>query len=426
MNNKTITLNLDNDNRPIIDKIKKDKIDELLFSEQYKYALSILNENLQGLKELKKGSSKETCFNQETPNNIIAFAGERGTGKTSCMLSLANLLLSSDRRKDFSEYSHVAKQDFFDIGLIDPSYFDDEHNIVTLFLAKLYKQFCEESKSVSERGYSDTKNHLMKCFSNTQRHLNIMLDKDHSDKDDLSALVDLAAAVDLKEDVRELVDSYIKHFNKGESKLLLTIDDIDLNTKEAGKMAEQIRKYFVQPNIVVLLSLKIDQLETIKRLEYTSEYGPLIQHETFKKDEIETIVERYMAKLLPTSQRVYLPSPRMYLNKEVTLKSISLINLNTYPSVKQAVLELIFKKTRYLFYNSEQKISYIVPRNFRELCQLIKLLALMPDFHEKKEQGWIQNENNQSTFLRYLFETWAINNLNSSDRNKVSLNYSLT
>ena len=60
----------------------------------------------------------------------------------------------------------------------------------------------------------------------------------------------------------------------------MCIDDIDLNISQADEMAEQIRKYLVSPQIVILLAAKLEQLGTIKSLHYTQEYETLIKQKS--------------------------------------------------------------------------------------------------------------------------------------------------
>lgn len=83
----------------------------------------------------------------------------------------------------------------------------------------------------------------------------------------------LSAAVDLKDDIRELVENFLDCLGKQYQILLLRIDDIDLNAKEAGVMAELVRKYFIIPNVMVLMALKMDQLETIKSNEFSDSFN---------------------------------------------------------------------------------------------------------------------------------------------------------
>lgn len=107
------------------------------------------------------------------------------------------------------------------------------------------------------------------------------------------------------------------------------------------------------------------------------------------------MVERYLSKLIPQSQRIYMPNPEDYLGKELwvynhredSLGPGELKKVIKFTSLKQAIPELIFKKTRYLFYNSVYKSSWIVPRNFREIRFLLKLLWSMKDFTETQSDN---------------------------------------
>lgn len=84
------------------------------------------------------------------------------------------------------------------------------------------------------------------------------------------------------------------------------------------------------------------------------------------------------------------------------------------PSVRQIVPQLIFQKTRYLFYNSPTHVSFIVPRNLRDLRQLIKMLWNMPDYHENINDNLViikDGAYNQVVFKEYLKNTWIKNNL---------------
>ena len=57
----------------------------------------------------------------------------------------------------------------------------------------------------------------------------------------------------------------------GKKKLLIAIDDLDLCNANAYKMAEQIRKYLIIPDVVIIMALKIEQLQMC------------VQEENFKK-----------------------------------------------------------------------------------------------------------------------------------------------
>lgn len=358
-----IEFNLDVENRPLKEDISLSSMEQSAFCEQYKNALSAIDQYL--------ALARKDAYDKDldSQNNIFLFVGDRGTGKTSCMLSIGGLLRKEkSRREEFKDvYPSISSLDFYSIDLIDPSYFDSHHNIISLFLAKLYAKYKEKVKN-DERITENRKISFLNALSTAQKHAQLLLvNSDSSDMNVIEQLENLSAAVDLKEDLKKLVDAYFECFDLKDSILLLRIDDIDLNAKEGNIMAEHIRKYFIQSNILVLMALKLDQLEIIKKNEYA---------ELFKlngnEEMIGNMVERYLAKLFPQNQRVYMPDIDDILEKTLTISDKD--NKMEYPSVRQIVPQLIFQKTRYLFYNSPTHVSFIVPRNLRDLRQLIKML----------------------------------------------------
>ena len=403
-----IEFNLDIENRPLKEDISKNSIGLSAFREQYKNALSAID---QYLAIARKDAHDRDLDSQ---NNIFLFVGDRGSGKTSCMLSIGELLLKEkSRREEFKDdYPDISDLDFYTIDLIDPSYFDSHHNIISLFLAKLYAKYKSKVNN-DEKINENLKISFLNALTTAQNHAKMLLEESDSlDMNVIEQLENLSAAVDLKEDLKKLVDAYFECFGLKNSILLLRIDDIDLNAKEGNIMAEHIRKYFIQSNILVLMALKLDQLEIIKKNEYADLFKLHNDEEL-----IGNMVERYLAKLFPQNQRIYMPDIDDILEKTLTIKAKN--KTMECPSVRQMVPQLIFQKTRYLFYNSPSHVSFIVPRNLRDLRQLIKMLWNMPDYQEKIENNLVitkAGSYNQVVFKEYLKNTWIKNNLSLTDQ----------
>lgn len=417
-NSRTIIFDLDNDNRPLIESFKQAAdLDKSLFKDVYSTAMLQIDNYLESIG--KQTADTELQSYTDLNNNIFAFIGDRGSGKTSCMLSIAKMLKDSYGNEALlREYRAVKQRRFFTIGMIDPSYFESERNVVSIFVAKLYSLFIKDNLQHDDPEHEKSRRKLIECFSRTQKHLMALLGDQDKNFDDLDRLTSYAASVDLKNDIHELVNTYLVYKNAKDSILLLLIDDIDLNTKDAGKMAELIRKYLIQDNIIILMSLKLDQLEAIKRLEYMNEYKALIDEDKEYLTEIDEMVDRYIGKFIPHSQRIYLPETTNYMDLYLEIKWTQNEESHKLPfaSIKFAVPQLIFWKTRYLFYNSSQKVSYIVPRNLRELRQLLKLLVFMPQYTKDTKDNNSSGSHNKTTFKKYLFEHWPIDNLNNESR----------
>lgn len=340
----------------------------------------------------------------EPLNNIFAFIGERGAGKTSCMLSVANELVNKSENSFLDNYQEVKNIAFHKLSLIDPSFFDEKHGIVAEILASLYNEYRKTEKPNN----SLEKTEILGKFADLQKDFNCLLASDaEKPHDDLEQLVSLSAAVNLRANFGELVTMFMKYIGKPNGKLIIMVDDIDLHTNQATIMVEQIRKYLVQPNVVILLAIKLDQLAMLKRQQYTMEYKELLEKGKVSEGVIDEMVERYLTKLIPFDQRIFMPMAQEFLGWKLTVKSIQ-GETEDFSSVRMAIPELIFRKTRYLFYNTALKTSYIVPRNLRELRSLLKLLVGMSENN---------TANNKEQFKKYFFENWVLNNLNTEQTN---------
>lgn len=411
-----VTFKLERDNRPLIEVFDKNKMKEKFFHRQYAMAIRCIARYL----EEEKLASQDNEFESYTDgnNNLFAFVGDRGTGKTSCMLSVANSLVN--KKEHAFEQDIINETDFFTIGLLDPSYFDSEHDILMLFVAKLYSLFSAKAKDINPDvdNYSQ-KMQLLKDFSATQNHIHSLLQEaDKVEGDEFERLTSYAAAIDLKKDINKLIDDYRKFIEKPKGVMLLMVDDIDLNTSEASRMAELLRKYFVHPHTIVLISVKLDQLSYIKKLDLVKEFDKILTS-GMEPQEIDEMAERYLSKFMPQEHRIFLPTPELYFDDELTIEYNG--KPRKFCSVMQAIPELIYQKTRYLFYNFDGEPSYIIPRNLRDLRQLLKVLAEMEGEldHFDQELADDVKKRNRKVFQNYLYEDWVVNNLDNDTAKQV-------
>ena len=103
--------------------IEKGEYDTSLFSQQYTTAFGILKQLIE--------ASEDECYPGQGSSRIIAFCGDRGAGKTSCMMSVRYAIAHSEE-EEISAYlrnNGLRKADLnFDIlNPIDPSFFDESH-----------------------------------------------------------------------------------------------------------------------------------------------------------------------------------------------------------------------------------------------------------------------------------------------------------
>lgn len=404
-NRRTITFNIGDENRIVVENINKDTIKSSIFSEPYQYILNALDHYIDALPDNRDDDFKS---NDIWRNNIFAFIGERGSGKTSCMRSIVHLL---EEPRNSQLDNVVLKSNFYALDMIDPSFIDSESNIIGVILATLYKKFLDHSHNVNE----GLKFKLAESFARVQHDFSRMMTKSAIPDDDLEALSSLSAAIDLRTSMYDLIDKFMKYMGKENAILLIPVDDIDLHSKAATIMVEQIRKYLVLPNVLVVMAMKINQLAKLKRLQYSTEYRD--DKQTLNDKDLDEMVDRYITKLVPYNHRVYMPESTVYWDAGLHINQKN-ASCYKFESVRQAVPELIFRKTRYLFYNSAVKTSFIVPDNLRELRQIIRLLVDMKDYWQYDGDGKIIAEeyNNKEVFKKYLFESWVKNHLDADSQ----------
>ncbi|WP_405323988.1 hypothetical protein [Fibrobacter sp.] len=425
-NSSTIKFYLGDESRLVIDDFSSK--DESMFKDSYNAALSIVKNYISGGKKSTNSEDATVFFRQTADvidNNIIAFIGERGTGKSSCMLSVANLLKNiSDANDKVSKDIYANCNRGFEIlETIDPSFFEEKTNVLEIVLGRMFSNFkkkCENTDKDRNEDFEEKKDRLFKAFQTVKESLVHKNGCQVNEDDCVDGLLKLTASVDLRDSIKELVSKYLEFTEK--DILVISVDDLDLNTKYAYEMAEQIRKYLRQEKVIILIALKLEQLEKAVQLQFETQYK-LLAHD---KPNFFEMTSKYINKLFPEKNRVFLPNIDVWYDAEVQIFKRSdngPIEHNGYKwdiydkdhknqTLKYYVVSLIFQKTRYLFYHTKGRVCPIVPRNLRELRHLLGTLCAMHD-HKKREYL----DNNKQAFKEYFLKIWVPNNLNVDYKN---------
>lgn len=357
------------ENQPIIES---QNMENSVFSNQYVLAEKIFNALLADAEARKH-------------NNIISFCGDRGTGKTSCMMSF-----KSKCERDFN--------DCFFLKEIDPSFFDDTHNIIELVVGSLYSVLSSE---VKKDEYDDSKrDNLVSQFNKVMIYLKYLAkpeDKEHY-YDGLQELEALSVGLSLQDNIQELFSIFLEYVKK--KYLIIVVDDLDLNIQGAYIMSEHIRKYLTNDKCIIMLSVKVEQL-----IDAVQHY--LENNQNVDGTEGHEMAVKYVTKLIPVSSRVNMPLLEDYCDNE--LKYIYTNDdgqdcIDEFHSVKEAVTHSIFWKTGYLFYNSQGRNSLIIPSSLRSLRQLLHMLYRMP---LRTKERPAEHKQNQKQFKQYFFYTWT-------------------
>lgn len=370
--------------------LEKNILEAPLFREQYKYILNRIETYVKDSGDDSNDDSNDdhTQNIMTYPSNIIAIDGDRGAGKTSVMLSTIEYLSIS--REMFK------KNTFLMLDVIDPSFFSNNSNPLQVLIAQLYKKFKKYLDNV--RYAIEDRNRIVILFEKIQKCLELMQMNCSSDcYAEIDDLEYLAATVDIGKYVEELIKKILSFF--GNKMLLIPIDDIDLNTKYAYEMMEQLRKYFTCPNVLILFAINMKQMQSVLLRHFANDLNA--SKEYVANQDILQMSERYLMKLIPLKNRISLYDFGVNMEQCVEVyKEGSILFKGVY---KKLVLNLIYSKTQYLFLNTKEINNYIIPHNLRELNMLLSLLTDMSDVDGDNAILL----NNQLKFKNYFYSTWV-------------------
>ncbi len=404
--------------------VKEEIVKEDLFIEQYKRAADILDK-IVGT-SIEAGNKKEVWKSQDYENNIIAFCGERGAGKSSVMMTFVNAVYGKRDNEIFSECKNLGGTYFAEPVLIDPSLFDDVHNVLDIVLAKIFQNFYDCYNNNNQFADERTRERLLDRFQKVYRYVSLinnqeqMLDDEFDYEGNISKLTKLGESTKLKEELTELIKDYLDFMEKrqGKKQLIIAIDDLDLCNSNAYKMAEQIRKYLIIPQVCIVISIRIEQLELCVREKNLKEFKQLYKNRDSEiyaqlNKEVQIMAERYISKLIPMQRRIYLPKVQKFedvriiykeagskeniidswdvsgVEKKENLDRQTESNRTEYKNrhFSLAMLDLIYERTGMCFVPEADGGSYLLPDNLRDMISWIIMVAEMKKPEEVIDQA---------------------------------------
>lgn len=421
----------------------KEKIDRTdIFYDQYLSAARMLDAIVA---EQEAMELRQWC-KSEAENNIIAFCGERGEGKSSAMISFVNAAYQSDKGIEesiFADCENVKRTYFAEPIVIDPSMLDGVHNVLDIVLATLYRKFqdrYEEDNRCLERHQRER---LLDQFQKVYRCISLinnqtkMLDDEYDYEGNIGKLSKLGESTRLRSEVERLIGQYLELMpgsgreGKAMNCLLIAIDDLDLCSSNAYKMAEQIRKYLVIPKVAIIMAIKIEQLDLCVKEQNLKSYEHIIQLEMSVKDkiisnsnngsqsgkwesglldEVGGMSERYVAKLIPRARRNYLPNVQTMHDVSISYQNkngVVIYDGKVSQTMNETVLSLIYEKTGMKFLADKAGESCLLPDNLRDTVNMVVLLSDMME--PSSDEVYCENIRK---FCRYFEKEWLFGNLN--------------
>lgn len=385
---------------------------------------------------------KEDKYLYNYPNNMIAFSGGRGTGKSSAMLTFARALKDRDSflYKD-SFIDQVACQElpafgcdlikdvvreaaFVPLSPIDPTLLENGDEILNVILSRMYqlasdawdkrgsremRQNYWESEAFSSSASFETdlnaKNCLLERFSGCFDHVNAIkqMEKGSSRIQGLDSLGELGDAAKLKCELTLLVEGLLRFCVPGGGKnsfLVIQIDDTDMNIKQAYAILEDLRKYLMVPRVIVVMAANLVHLKKVVESTLLADYEGRLGDPACQM--ASNISSQYITKLFPQSRHIRLLNLNSYLRDHVDDVDISygvnggrkllpsddvreLLNEDgrekgeVSPNMQRQVLALIYRKTGLIFLRRENQLHKIIPGNMRLLAHFLSMLVSMAD-----------------------------------------------
>lgn len=393
---------------------KKDAWEDSFFSDIYKRAEQLL-------RDIIKNSSTSLPRNSDAlnrdleltkHNQLIAFTGNRGTGKTSAMVSFIQACRNNDFMKDENCYFYV-------LPVIEPAQFAEEESLVGSVVSHLYSSLEDYGKEETQSSpYDDSKliQHLISHFTNVREALRVRGQSAsqllQQNCDELSHLRMLSQAKRLREDLYRLIESWLtlrsseknaRHF------LIIPIDDMDMDTAISGiySKTEELRSLLMLPNVIIIMALKIEQLTDALEARFIRKFQALRPTAPKKNSLLNAqpseMAASYIQKVIPPQRRVEMPDGVV-----ITRDTIFVDEEGEELPVVLSFIKRIYRNTGVLLVPGSDNSHPLIPKTLRSLHQLYLLLGNMKSQDELLAQpgGEVEAEKQ----LR-VFETWLLEQL---------------
>ena len=402
--------------------------------------------------------------------NIIAFAATRGGGKTATMLSFSKILSEgfgigsvnsgvdnsflNDLKCGWEEQPDVwmTRCHFLPLTPVAPAVLEGEQNILNVVWSRLYR-YAERllSEHRSDRIKEAQKNEIRRSLQKVLAGIKGIKDPEKKFSGDLASMQDVCDGLSLSRHFHMLVQSILKlavgDHNISDRYLVIQLDDADSKMQRVYEVLEDVRKYLMIPNLVILMSVDQSCMSDVVLQDNLRCFTDLIRiSENRLSQDLLKISNKYIDKLIPPTHMIQLPLLNQVViqwgdmlrlkyvdqNKEHVYYDVYEWMKNDKLDLETAVLILIYHKTGILFVKPGHYLHNMVPRTLRGFGQFLAHLDSMPDIPvldfkkitsvaEYAEAVLSQSEIaaiNQRRFEEYFRNSWIkvkINNLEDQD-----------
>lgn len=248
--------------------------------------------------------SQKSNYNVEHQYNTISVFGDRGSGKTTFILSI----LKHIEKK----YENDAKI----LNIIDPTQMEEKEHVFLVVLSlidtEVRKALDAQRDSNSSRVCCDERewNNKLSLLAKGLPTLEGLNNKQYENWDDDSYIVErglknVKSAYDLEKNFHELIDLALTILHK--KFFVLAFDDIDVDMSKGWPVLETIRKYLTTPKLVIFLSGNLRLYTYNVRLRQWKQLKELMSYEEHDyESQVNKLEGQYLLKVLKPENRIQL------------------------------------------------------------------------------------------------------------------------
>lgn len=333
--------------------------------------------------------------------NVIAFVGQRGAGKTQTMLSFSQSLACPEVK--FDSDPDLKNCRFFVMPPISPSALQKSTEFLHVVLSRFYRYVTRalEKDSGCMREDPGLRTELWRYFNRCVSGINGLSGEGKAA--DISELQNTVDGLALRESFYHLVsltvDRVLQKDCGKNAFLVLQLDDADSQIENGYQVLEDVRRYLLIPNLVILMSSDMEMFHNVVMQNHMSQFPDLVKEKVLSADALSRTCRKYIDKLIPPSHMVHLPRLEQYTDlggADIELYYTDGKNNPALPwaagmpsqKLQDIVLAMIYKKTGIIFVNQDPWLNHIIPRSLRGLNQFLYLLSEMEDVPELSLDSW--------------------------------------
>lgn len=429
--------------------VKKDKFIEINYRGEYrlfiddniydssKFFYSVFQKSAELIREIHscpEASDRDNCpyylKDSEMPdtNNLIMYCADRGGGKSSAMLSFGNALKgigsrSEEKKEGYEKFwEGMAGCRFAVLDAIDPTSLCEKEGIMTIILSRLFLEMRSDMQKNDREDQRDSgyrkvneqsRYNIISKFRECYKYINVIngTSREFSDEEGDFSLEELAVLGDsssFRKEFHNLVTLYLQNKYRTENisndYLVIQIDDADLNTRKSYDILEDLRRYCMVPNVIILMAVNMPQMHQVVEQHFVREYDSLLRFSSgssvfISSDAVKDMAVRYINKVMPAAHQIYLPKIDDFLRngssaltvrymRPAVKNSREYFDMLSYEDIEERgsitdyqerIMRLIYMKTGIAMAKPDSYMHNFMPQNMRELTHFLSFMCSLPD-----------------------------------------------